>query len=340
MREKDYLQLDLRLFDGEGGAPSGAAGEGAAGEGAAAGNAAAESNVSAAGRRRASATVNPLENVKYGIQEGELPAAGAEETESDATGDNAGSGGAEGDTGADGETPEGESFEELINGKYKGEFDKYVQKIINQRFRETKALEKERASLAPILTVLADKYGKDTRDTAGILEAMQADDAIYEAKAMERGMSVEQYRDFARVMNENRLLRERYEADAERQKIEEIQAQWRADAEKTKEQFPQLDFETELNNPDMTRLLGAGVDFATAYQVAHRDEISRGLLRYTEQKARRDVVNSIASRASRPPENGVRSQAAGVVKTKVADFTKEDMQEIRRRVRNGERIVF
>lgn len=340
MRKKEYLQLDLRLFDGEGGAPSGAAGDGAAGEGAAAGGAAATENVSAAGRRRASVTVNPLENVKYGIQE-EMPAAGAEETEKNATGsDNEGGSAEKGSTEADGGAADGENFENLINGKYKGEFDRYVQKIINQRFRETKALEKERESIAPIITVLADKYGKDTRDTAGILAAMQADDAIYEAQALEHGMSVEQYRDFARVMNENRLLREQYEADAERRQIEEIHAQWRADAERTKEQFPQLNFEEELNNPDMARLLGAGVDFGTAYQVAHRDEINRGLLRYTEQKARRDVVNSIASRASRPPENGIKSQASGVVKSKVADLTKDDMQEIRRRVRNGERIVF
>lgn len=352
MRKRQYLQLDLQMFDGEGGAPSGAQDGAAAGVGSA-GGAGTDRTVSAAGRQRAG---NPLANVRYGIQEEDTRSdAGTgktSQTESDTpegrTSGKAGSAG--GDTAKAAEAGdaqgEGESFDSLIRGRYKADFDSAVQNIINQRFRETKALERELKSLkaerdqfSPMLTVLADRYGKDAKDTKGILEAMQADDMIYEERAAERGMSVDQYREYTRVMNENRMLKAARDEAEQRQRIAEIHRQWEASAAKVKEQFPNMDYRTEINDPDMRALLGAGIDFETAYQVRHRDEINRGLLEYASKKTERDVVNRIQSRASRPAENGTRSHSQGEVKTHVRDFTDADMEEIQRRVRRGERIV-
>ena len=42
----------------------------------------------------------------------------------------------------------------------------------------------------------------------------------------------------------------------------------------------------------------------------------------------------------RPPENGTRASAAAVVKNDVSKLTKQEMEEIDKRVLRGEKIVF
>ena len=50
------------------------------------------------------------------------------------------------------------------------------------------------------------------------------------------------------------------------------------------------------------------------------------------------VTDKIRANGARPTENGISSQSASVVKTDVSQFTDADMDEIIRRVRNGEKI--
>ena len=267
------------------------------------------------GRR---ASRNPLADVAYGIQDTAEESAAAEQN---------------------GETTE-ESFDSLIKGKYKQDYDASVQKIINRRFKETKTLEDEKKQIAPILTALADKYGKDPKDIKGIIESMNLDDSIFEARAMERGMTPAQYRELMSVQSENQRLRDAQEQAEQRIRTEQIINGWKAEAEAMRNLYPNLDFDTEMQNPNVTRLLQAGVPFKGAFEAAHMQEIMEGTIGYAVQRTKQNVVQNIQSRNQRPVENGVRNQATGTIKQDVSKLTKADRAEIVRRAAEGVKIRF
>ena len=343
MKRWYHLPLDLGLFDGEG-TPSGGQGDGAAAAGESADISAAQA--SAAGKHRAR---NPLANVIYGKQtESDVSAAGTG-TGNQETLAAGGTGAAQG-AGAEGVSAEAagseaaagqaETFESLIKGKYKDDFNRKVQAIIDRRFAETKDLEKARDDVAPILTYLSDRYGVQANDYAGIKAAIEADDAFYEERAMELGMDPKQYRNMMQLQTENQVLRERQQEIENRRQADRILATWRQQFEEVKSLYPGADFDTELMNPDIGRILRTGMPFKTAYEAVHHNEIMQGTIAYAVQQTRSDTARTIRSRQARPQENGLGAKGAAEVKSDVSKLTKEDRREIARRAAAGERIVF
>lgn len=308
---ENKLMLNLKLFDGEGASPAAAGGEASGDE---------NGNVSAAGRQRAK---NPLASVQYGKEaEGEEEEAAApEEADNE-------------------ETEEPESFDSLIQGKYKKDFESRVQQVINRRFRETKELEAVRAKTEPILEILAEKYGLDLSDLDGIHKAMEGDDALYEQAAMDHGMTTDQYRELSNVRAENRRLRERQEEALRRQRAGERIAQLRNECESLRGIYPNIDFDEEMQNPAVTRLLSANLDFRTAFEAAHMHDIMQGTIRYAVQKTREDTARNIRTRQARPAEEGSGSRVSPPAKRDVSKLTKADRAEIARRAAAGAHISF
>lgn len=103
--------------------------------------------------------------------------------------------------------------------------------------------------------------------------------------------------------------------------------------------YPDFDWREELKNETFGRLVAAGADPRSAYEVAHRDEILHRAMRYSADRTREEVARSLAAR-SRVPENGSAAQAAAVLRADPALLTPKERQDIRRRVQNGEKIRF
>lgn len=103
--------------------------------------------------------------------------------------------------------------------------------------------------------------------------------------------------------------------------------------------YPGFDWREELKNETFGRLVAAGADPRSAYEVAHREEILHRAMRYSADRTREEVARSLTAR-SRVPENGSAAQAAAVLRTDPALLTPEERQDIRRRVQNGEKIRF
>ena len=81
------------------------------------------------------------------------------------------------------------------------------------------------------------------------------------------------------------------------------------------------------------------VDVKTAYEVVHKDELLTGAIRYAVQSAQKKTVDNIRARGMRPPENGASGNgSATVVKSNPNNWTKEDFNEVIRRVQHGEKI--
>ncbi len=102
--------------------------------------------------------------------------------------------------------------------------------------------------------------------------------------------------------------------------------------------YPAFRWEAELENPAFARLIGAGVDGRTAYEVIHREELLRHAMAYAARRAVTQTARSIASGARPAAENGGRSPS--VSRTDPRQLTGADLADIRRRVKNGEKIRF
>ena len=324
-------KLDLMLFDGDGGGAAGPAGTSAAqGEsGVSDGNPGAQQTVVAARKGKQ----NPLANVKYGIQ----PEEAADMTENTV------------ETAVKEEAPPAQkaSFDDLIKGEYKKDFDSKVQSIINQRFKEQKTLKESADKAAPIMDFLSKRFGKEVGDYDGLYNALMNEQSLFEAQALREGKSTEEVqRAWREDLDRSKMKRENDQLRAELQSRERMAADMeqarrlREDAERVKQFYGNFDLSEEMKNPKFVGFLRAGVDMKGAYEATHMDELMRGALHYTAQKVSEQVVNSVKANAARPAENGTAARASSVSKTDVSKLTRADRAEISRRVARGEKISF
>jgi hypothetical protein len=229
-------------------------------------------------------------------------------------------------------------FEKLISGDYKDLYTERTQAMINKRFAATKELETKINAVNPLLDLLGTRYNE--QDPAKLLQAVSNDDKLWESLADERGMSVEQYKQFAQLEADSRRLRE---TENQRQAHESALQQygnWQKQALEMANDpiFKGFDLDAEAeSNPQFVSLLKAGVDVRTAYQVSHIDDIKQATARAVEES----VVNNIRAKGNRPAENGASgAQPQVVYKSDPSKLTREDRKEIEKRVARGEKITF
>lgn len=260
--------------------------------------------------------------------------------------------GGEGAAPQQGVTPEGEvqdAAEQIVDRnaeyerflkEYKDLDDARVQKIVQRRVKGMKETVDRYNGLSPMLDMLAAKYGVKADDVDGLTRAIENDDSYYEQEALEKGVTVEQLKEFKRTERENANLKRQMDEMRARENADRIYAQWMEQAEKAKQTFPNLDLREELQNDDFVSLLKSGVKVETAYTVVHKDEIIPAAMQYAAKSAAAKVSKSVQAGALRPREGAANSQSAAVVKNDVSRSTKEQRQEWIRRAARGERITF
>lgn len=235
------------------------------------------------------------------------------------------------------------SFEELIKGEYKTEFDDKVQGIVKGRIKESKQLQARMNKIAPVMELFARRYGIDASDMSDevldqIIERTLDDNAFYEEEAMKRGLDVDVYKDLQQTKRENETLK-RFQDDAIRSQENQQKflglKQEEAELQKI---YPDFNLDDEMSNPNFERLAwGAGVPLKTAYEVVHHDEIMAAGMQTVAMKTAEKISASIQSGTYRPKEGGVSGQSASV--SEVKKFSKKEIEDIKRRVREGERVV-
>ena len=264
--------------------------------------------------------VNPLADVKYGIQE-EASIAKVQEEPTAVIDRNA-------------------EFEKLIKGEWKDEYDARVQDTIQKRLKSSKETVDKYNALTPTLEMLAKKYGVDAGDIESLNKAIQEDDSYYEEEALEKGITVQQLKEIRKMERENAELKAQMEEAQRQENGKKLYAAWMQQADETKKVYPSFDIQTEMNNPKFLELLRSNIDVRTAYEVTHKDEIIQGAMQFTAQTVESKLAKKIASNGARPAENGMSSQSAAVVKSDVSQLSKADRAEIIRRVQRGEKIRF
>ena len=263
---------------------------------------------------------NPLANVKYGKQEEAAPP--LEEPKQTATPDR------------------NAEFEKLIKGEYKDLYDARMQNAIRGRLKATEDTVNRFNALTPTLELLAEKYGVDANDVEALNKAIEEDESFFQDEALEKGMTVQQLKEFRKMQRENADLKRQMSDQQTKKRAEMLYASWVDQGEKTKTVYPSFDLKAEMENPRFVDLLRNNIDVRTAYEVLHKDEIIPAAMQFTAKTVEQKLTNKIIAGGQRPTENGMNSQGAAVVKSDVSQLSKADRQEIIRRVQRGEKIRF
>lgn len=322
MKFKHLIPALLNLFDGEGGAAAPAA----------AGTATGDTNGAVPGPTRRGKT-GDYDNVKFGKQ----PQATAETNA--ATTPDAGESKTGGDTITTSNTLEErrKAYEAFKDGEYKDLYTEDVQRIINRRFSDYKALEDKVGKYQPIIDLLSQRFNvKD--DPAKLMTALEGDNALWSAMAEEAGMDTEAFMRVKRMERENAAMREMLKRNEDRQRNDAKVQNWIKEAEALKGKYKSFDLNKEMQNPSFFRQINAGVSMEQAYIAANFDRIMDSAVTLTAAQTEKKVVDSVRAKGSRPAENGGASQSAFTVKDDPSKWTKKDRDEVIKRVRAGEKI--
>ena len=320
MQKKQDWKFDLTMFDGDGDGAGYAAAD--AGTGSSTG-ATPEAAVPANPNRR-QRPVNPLANVKYGKQPEAAPVEAAEPQQGES---------------ADDRAKRWAAAKEEFRDLYSSESSELIQR----RLGESKDAQITLAKLAPLLEQTAKKYGKEATDIDGLMAAYTDDDSLYEEEAAKEGVSVEVYKQL-KAFREDQAAREaQQQQDEIKARLQEHLRGLFTQGEQLKAVFPNFDLRTELQNPMFARLVSPelGVDVETAYWTVHRKELQGRAMQVAAQKSQEKLSQAVQSGMNRPSENGTRNVSPGLdIRSDPRNLKRNDLQEIRRRVRSGEKISF
>ena len=201
-----------------------------------------------------------------------------------------------------------ESFDDLIKGKYKDDYNKSVQKIVRNRLKGTQeeldSANEFRDSVEPVLQMLSDQYGVDPENVEALAQKMLDDNARYEEEAMERGMDVDTLKGIKKLEMENQRLEQQAEEAREEAQMREEFTRIGQEAEALKEIYPDFDLETEMSNPEFAKMLHLGFPVQNVYETLHLEEIKMSHAQAVATKEAERVASSIRANGQRPSENG------------------------------------
>ena len=217
------------------------------------------------------------------------------------------------------------------------EYNKQMQAVVQSRLKNAKGAEEALAKMNPALEVLARKYGQDPTnpDYEALAKSINDDDAYYENKALEMGVTVEaakridqQERDQARQKREEAF-------NLEQQKLRNHFVSLEQQGEALKKLFPKFDLRTELQNPVFARMTSpnVGVSVEDAYHAVHRKEIMAAGMQVTAQQTAQKISNAIQAGSRRPDENGTSGQSASVTTFDYSRASKAQRDALKQQIR-------
>ena len=233
------------------------------------------------------------------------------------------------------DAPQKPSFDEMIKGEYKKDFNDRVSKIVGRRL---KAAETERDAVRPIMALLQQRYDIADGDGmyAAVQRALESDNDYWQTAADKAGMTAEQYRTLMAAQARNRDLQARLDAQLTEQRKNDAMRQLMAEAERVRAQYPGFDLEAELSTtPKLGELLRNGIDMLTAYQVCHQADMLQAAQKAGEVR----TANAVRSNQARPSENGTVGGQAAKLGADPSKWTKAQFRDVQKRVMRGERIV-
>lgn len=233
------------------------------------------------------------------------------------------------------------AFGELMRGEYNREFGEMIVQATQKVYD---SVLNEQGPVGRILNALGQKYGTAPGDYEALAAAVEGgvvkDDAYYEDMAMKKGISVQLAKEMDALESENAKHRAAEQQRAEAAKMEAIQQEWDAAAERIRAEDPGFDIKTALADPDFAQMLKLGVKMEDAYKARYFDDIMARRTTQTAKTVEKGVEARIRQRGARPSENGTNPGGAAVLKTDVSKLTPAQCEELERRAMRGQIITF
>lgn len=232
---------------------------------------------------------------------------------------------------------ERKAFKDIID-EYGDEAKDYMNKAFSKRLSKYKGIEQENAKMKEILDLQNMRYGLDTDSKTYLddyMSAVQNDTKIFEDKAMEAGMTVDE---FVKVKRAEQIINENNRREQMRRQDEFTQAHVRSliqQAEKLQSEFPNFNLENEIANPQFKKLVdppelgGAGLSVKNAFFALHNGDIMKATMNNAVNQAAISTANAVQSNKARPSEGGLSSAQTVTVKENPANYKLEDFQRIR-----------
>lgn len=218
------------------------------------------------------------------------------------------------------------------------EYNKQMQNVIRSRLKSAGTAEETLAKMAPALEVLARKHGQDPAnpDYAALAKAINDDDAYYEDKALELGVSVEAAKRIDQQERDQARQQKEQERTLEQQRLRDHFVKLEQQGEALKKVFPKFDLRTELQNPVFARMVAPGqgiMSVEDAYRAIHRKEIEAAQSQVIAQRTAKNISNAIQAGTRRPDENGTSGQSASVTTFDYSKASKTQRDALKAQIR-------
>ena len=184
------------------------------------------------------------------------------------------------------------------------EYNGKMQETVKARLREAKDASETLRSLEPVLRELRGRYRVERNS--------EIPGAAIAEKAARRA-SLEEHA--KRVIGESREMKKLY---------------------------PDFDLAREMRDERFLRMTapGTGIDVRTAYETLHGRSLAPAAMAYAVRRTEEKLAGAIRSGSLRPAENGASGSASAILRDDPRMLTPRERADIRRRVKNGERVVW
>lgn len=238
------------------------------------------------------------------------------------------------------ETPEERAarYKAMVEGEFKDLFTAHTQRIIDQRFKETRGLQENLTAQQPVMDFLMSKY--QAEDPQALMAAMQADDSLWQAMADAEGKTVEQFRADWQADRQRKAMEAELNQYRGEQFVRQQMERWEGEAKELQKVYPDFDLETEVQDRDFQRLLRSGVPMRMIYEVKHMNDIISTAQKTAADEREKAVTEAIRARGGRPAENGASAQNGVTTGVDVSKLTREQRADIAKRAARGENITF
>ena len=231
------------------------------------------------------------------------------------------------------DTPARMSWDEIMADP---EYNKQMQAVVQSRLKSAKGAEETLGVLAPALELLARQHKIDPTkmDYQALAAAIVDDNSLYEDKALEMGVPVEE----AKKIDQHEQQVAREARTLEQQRIQQHIAQLEQQGEELKKLFPNFDLRKELQNPVFARMTAPGkgiMSVEDAYRAVHRQEIEAASMQVIAQKTAEKVSNAIQAGSRRPDEAGTTGRAPSVTTLDYRTASREQRDALKARIRDA-----